>query len=458
MQAPGPVPQLVRRFRLTRRRLVPTKRLTPSQPLRYGARPLTGRSPSGKAEACKASIRRFESDPPLFPTTRCKVGVLHGCSRRFCLMLLRKLTGTVAVVIVLAGSVATSPAFAQSVADSSPADVSAADSASFLGGSLDAVPAGITCSGSNYRRYRQTMDRAWSRYDSERAAPMQQWVAEHVSLEGYSTAFYPFSGPDFVSVHRFFPFADRYVMVALQIAGRPPDLTSSTARCNLVLETFARGAIGFGQLGFFVTEQLYEEFQDGDAVEGITGMLMLMADRSGFAVDNVTPIRIDHQGQISIVDPATSTASDWASVRLQMTRRADGASVTLDYVRLNLSDAWLNDHDHHAQFIREAASQPVVFKAASHMPQLGWFELLNQAVASTSPLVIQDETGVPLELLQQHMSVEIFGEYTGPNDLFPETPHQSLIDAFASGEPGILPFSWGYDKAAGSCLVLATRP
>lgn len=25
-----------------------------------------GRSPSGKAEACKASIRRFDSDPPLF--------------------------------------------------------------------------------------------------------------------------------------------------------------------------------------------------------------------------------------------------------------------------------------------------------------------------------------------------------------------------------------------------------
>jgi hypothetical protein len=356
--------------------------------------------------------------------------------------------------VILAGGVAVSlPGDAR-------AQVSDAVLAQLLGGSLptDEVPAEARLNLAAYERYQERMDAAWSAYDTGRGELIRHW--SQLQLAGVSDehVFYPFSGPDFVTAQRFYPGAERYIMVAMQIAGRPPELDRDTLRSDDIFSTFAQGADAFQRNGFFVTADLYEEFQDGDAVEGITGMLMLMADRTGYEVVTVEPVRADENGDVEVVPETERTARSWASVRLNMVRRADEQPVTLDYLRLNLSDTWLRAHDGDAAFITNAAAGHVVIKAASHMPQRGWFNLLNDAIATTAHSVLQDETGLPWELLTQHMSVRLFGEYLAPNRLFPEAPHQTLIDAYAVADPEVLPFEYGYDKPAGSCLVLAVRP
>lgn len=320
------------------------------------------------------------------------------------------------------------------------------------------LPADAQLSADAYAAHRTRMERAWQLYDDQRGRTLNLWTLEHVDLPTGGTVFYPFSGPDFVTPHRFYPHADRYVMVAMQIAGRPPDFGLSTGHSSTVLEVFRQGASQFGDLGYFITEELYEEFQNGAAVEGITGMLMLMAVREGHEVISIVPIRTDEQGEIVEIDPAQATASDWASVRLRMRDTTDERDVILDYLRLNLGDAWLDRHAGDAAFIRAMAANPMVFKAASHMPETGWFETLVTAALENSPLILQDETGIPYDRLVEHFDVTLYGNYTESNGAFTPGQQPSLRAAYLERqdiEP--LPFDYGYNKPAGSCLTQAVR-
>lgn len=333
--------------------------------------------------------------------------------------------------------------------------------AAILAGAIapDDLPQDALVSSELYAAHRTRMESAWQRYADERGRTLNLWTLEHIDLPAGGTVFYPFSGPDFVTPHRFYPHADRYVMVAMQIAGRPPDFGASAAHSALILDVFRQGASQFGDLGYFITEELYEEFQNGAAVEGITGMLMLMAVREGHEVLSIVPVRVDEQGSVEELDPVQASPSDWASVRMRLRDTTDDREVTLDYLRLNLGDAWLNEHPGDATFIRDMASHPIVFKAASHMPETGWFETLVTAALQHSPHIVQDETGIPYDRLASSFEVTLYGHYTLPNRSFSPGQQPALRLAYAERddiEP--LPFDYGYNKPSGSCLILAVRP
>jgi len=334
------------------------------------------------------------------------------------------------------------------------------ETAAILAGAVElaALPTDALVSSELYAAHRTRIERAWQRYDDERGRTLNLWTLEHVDLPAGGTVFYPFSGPDFVTPHRFHPHADRYVMVAMQIAGRPPDFGVSTVHSGTILDVFRQGASQFGNLGYFITEELYEEFQNGAAVEGITGMLMLMAVREGHEVLSIVPVRLDEQGEIVELDPLQASASDWVSVRLRLRDVTDDRDVTLDYLRLNLGDAWLNEHPGDAAFIRSMAAHPMVFKAASHMPETGWFETLVTAALQYSPHILQDETGIPYDRLAAYFDVTLYGDYTLPNRSFDAGQQPALRAAYGERddiEP--LPFDYGYNKPSGSCLTQAVR-
>ena len=74
-----------------------------------------------------------------------------------------------------------------------------------------------------WKIYTKEVENNWAEYTKKIGDPMVSWAKEHLSMTT-NTIFYPFSGPDFTTVYRLFPQAKRYVMVAMQHAGRPMDL------------------------------------------------------------------------------------------------------------------------------------------------------------------------------------------------------------------------------------------
>ena len=86
----------------------------------------------------------------------------------------------------------------------------------------EGVPAQLQ--GEAWSAYAQAVQRNWKQYHSQIGEPMQAWAGKQIPAF-QNTVFYPFSGPDFATVSQLFPQAKRYVMVAMQAAERPIDLT-----------------------------------------------------------------------------------------------------------------------------------------------------------------------------------------------------------------------------------------
>ncbi|MCA9706799.1 MAG: hypothetical protein KDK70_13185 [Myxococcales bacterium] len=291
--------------------------------------------------------------------------------------------------------------------------------------------------------------------------PMERWAAEVLEHEDGETIFYPFAGPDFVTAHRLYPRAGRYVLVAMQKAGPPPPLAELPAEDRSTTFELHRQIVhNFTRLGFFVTKEMNERYHRELPSAGLTGTLMAFAEREGLAVIDVEPITLDEQGEVVPHPGDRARAATWSSVRLHLRRRADGREVTLDYLRLNLGDWSLRKHEAQRRFVQLMSGHRTLLKAASHLlQQRHGFSVVREALLDNAPSILQDETGLPYDALARGHDVQLYGEYEAPHRLFDADPQAPLAEAYAASgdEVQALPFRIGYRKRAGSCLQYAVR-
>lgn len=306
-----------------------------------------------------------------------------------------------------------------------------------------------------YKAYSARVDAAWTRYDARIAQPMTTWAAAEVPQKPGETVFYPFSGPDLPTVLQLHPNAQRYVLVAIQTAGKPVDMEKLSAKDQAkVFATLSESWSKFGILGFFRTEDLDEAATAKTARIGPTTVLMAFAARMGFKVESVQPIQLDAQsGQVQAAPPDTA---EWRSVRLVLNR--DGRKVVVDYLKQDLSDSGLSKFHAGELFVRSAARNPVVLKAASHLPQDAKFHIIRDAILETAPNVVQDETGMDYALLTQAFEVKLYGHYVKAHRLFKQLKHASLAQAYRERtDVRPLAFRIGYDKSSGFAVQVAAR-
>ena len=304
--------------------------------------------------------------------------------------------------------------------------------------------------------------RTWERKVGD---PLAAWARETIAPSG-GVVFYPFSGPDFATAHRIWPDASRYVFVAYQKAGRMPALgQQGVGAFSSTLRLFQGGLRNFASLGFFVTTEMNERFgRTGDAVaigvEGITGILLMFAELEGFDVESLEPIRIARDGGDVEAHPGDrAKRSTWNSVRLRLRRRADGGSVTLDYLRVDLLDQKLAERPHSQRWLEQVAGHPTLLKAASHLLQRPGFSFLRDTLLERAPSVLQDESGLPYDRLAAAFDVRLFGHFDRFHERFQDKASgRALREAYhvpKLARP--LPFRLGYDKKHASCLQYAWR-
>ena len=105
----------------------------------------------------------------------------------------------------------------------------------------------------------------------------------------------------------------------------------------------------------------------------------------------------------------------------------------------------------------DLAGARVLIKAASHILQSPTgINTLRQLLLDHAPSLVQDETALPYRLLSARFDTRLHGQYKGSNILF--SNDKDLLAAFrATKDPAPLPMRFGYNKAAGSCVIVATR-
>jgi len=306
--------------------------------------------------------------------------------------------------------------------------------------------------------YAGRVDRAFARFETRVAAPMRAWAEQELTQVPGDTVFYPFAGADFPSAHRLYPQAGRYVLVAMQRGGPPPDLDGlDRATLAATLVSYERLLGGFLGRGFFITAEMNAETKgDAAVVTGITGALMVFAAREGFEVVAVEPLRVGADGGVELHPGDRRRASTWDSVRLRL--RRDGQPVVLEYLRVGLSNFTLTPVSPALALMTTLAQGRVILKAASHLPQTREFSVLTDLLLRRAPTIVQDETGVAYDALTGDFAVELHGSFRRVNELFTPTDQAALIAAYArAGAARPLPFHVGYRKGAEACMLVATR-
>lgn len=283
-------------------------------------------------------------------------------------------------------------------------------------------------------------------YEERLGERLVAWAGTELGDSEGATVLYPFSGPDFLTAHRMFPRARRYVLVSREAAGRVGTLRElSGARGEDRLEREARTLEGFLRRGFFLTRDMGRDFP-----EGVAGTLAAFAALEGFVVEGEATMSVSAAGEL--VPDARGSA-----LRLSL-RRRDGTAAVLDFVATDLSDPWLRRAPGVARWLASVAGDRALLKAASHLPQQLGFRAVRDVIVEHARVLAQDETGVDYAALTPAFDVALYGSFTHVNALFASTPQRALAAAFRERtDVRPLPFTLGYKKRSGSCLMIARR-
>ena len=303
-----------------------------------------------------------------------------------------------------------------------------------------------------WKIYTKEVQNNWAEYTQKIGVPMENWAKQHINNSA-DTVFYPFSGPDFTTVYQLFPEAKRYVMVAMQHAGRPMDLGGySPLITDQSLEQLISAWQLYGTHGFFVTSYLDRYFYASQGKIGASTFIAIFLKLQGFDIERATPIRVGAQGEVEELSQDTPV---WNSVRFNATK--NGKPIVLDYLRMDLSNEGLQAAPQNIKFVQDMSVNPTLFKAASHLPQNANFNIIARAVMERAPLIVQDETGIIYTPLSQQFDTTLFGKFTIPHHAF--LGYQAdLIRAYAQ-RTDIQPLSFrvGYYKDGNYVLIVARR-
>ena len=295
--------------------------------------------------------------------------------------------------------------------------------------------------------YNKKVDAAWKRYESAVGSPLAKWSAQEIGRLKDAQVFYPFSGPDFLTINRVYPDATHYVLVALQKAGKPLAIDRLNAQARQKLEKkMGDSWQKFGTLGFFRTHDLDDDQRDSLSL-GTTSILLAFSARLGYRVLSAQPLSFSENEMKWLA--ADGESAKWDSVRIALSKA--GKTITLDYISLDLSDKKLQQSEPVQKWIDASARSPVFLKAASHLLQKPSFSILRQSLLNYSPVLVQDETGLDYTDLKKIGRTRLYGNFVKAHVLFSSTRQQALTEAYKTADPAPppLPFAFSYQKKAG---------
>jgi len=314
-----------------------------------------------------------------------------------------------------------------------------------------------------WAKHREALDSAWNRMESERLPAMRAFQKAELSSRPAAAApvFYPFSGPDALTMTVFFPLSPVYVMVGLEPAGTLPD-PKQLERKNLERYLAATRVTVASELdrSFFITRQMDRQFR-GQVTDGLCLPILELLVRSGHTIQGFRYVRLDDAGKI------VERAADYHApgrignkgLEIEFLTDSDQSAHKLFYFSVNLSNPRLQQNRPFLTFLSTLHGSTTFLKATSYMVHRPEFSIIRERVLSESAAVLQDDSGVPYHFyLPPSWQVQLYGEYVRPYGSFRWLEQPDLRKAYLTQNPKPLPFRIGYGfGAVPSNLLFAIR-
>ena len=308
-----------------------------------------------------------------------------------------------------------------------------------------------------WKAFRTANDAKWRAYDRSRVRPIRRWASRgqlDSAARSLSTVFYPFSGPDLLNVHTYFPQADTYVMIGLEPVGALPT-PAVLAQPNLfkMVQSSLWSVLNFS---FFRTLSMEKDFKTAE-LDGTLPILLLFATRTGHRVVDAQLVHLTAEGTLA---EGAAAAGQTPGSRLLLTD-STGRPQTVYYFSADISDGKLAGNPAVIAFAKSLGPVATFVKSASYLMHKSYFSRIRNVVLNQSQLLLQDDSGIAYDFFDDgRFRITHYGSYTKPIPLFAKHYQHDLFTAYRDSvhRPKPLPFGTGYNHRANeSNLMLAIR-
>ena len=240
-----------------------------------------------------------------------------------------------------------------------------------------------------------------------------------------ATIFYPFGGPDALTMQVLFPGHSKYVLVGLEPPGTLPSVKDLTKKSLNTQLTNIRGSFGaLVRKGYFITQYMDQQYR-GQVLNGLFPTILVLLARTDHTILGFRFVKADADGRlIDREERYKSKDLDWnTGVEIEFQDDKTKALQKLYYFGVNLADARLGKNKAFLNYLDSMGNVVTYMKATSYMPHHKDFEVIKNKIQSASLAVIQDDTGIPYRQIDQSKwQVTLYGKY---DKLFnPFTPYQ----------------------------------
>lgn len=297
--------------------------------------------------------------------------------------------------------------------------------------------------------HRRQSDREWSGIERDSLPAMRAFQKSELSsaLRASAPVFYPFSGPDILTVTSFFPGSPTYVMVGLEPAGTLPSPEKLERKALRKYLEQVRSTLT-SELGrsFFITRQMDRQLR-GQITDGLFLPILELLVRTNHTILGHRYVRLNESGQV--IERASGYKAPGKignkGVEVDFRRDDDHSVHKLFYFSVNLSDERLRDNSPFLCFLSTLKGANTFFKATSYMVHKPDFSIIREQVLSNCASVLQDDSGIPYRFyVSSTWRVQLYGEYVRPYGSFRPLDQPDLRNAYLTSKPKPLAFRIGY--------------
>ncbi len=333
-----------------------------------------------------------------------------------------------------------------------PADTAQTKLAYYLGGMSTGDSMSSIYSNTAWRSYQQDIDKQWQNLETNRLNALKSWGDSTLSdyLNDTLPLFYPFSGPDFLHAHSFYPEASEYYMIALEKVYDLPDIDAfNESQHATFLRSMRKSLRDILSKSYFITTHMMEDLT-AEKADGVLPLFYAFLARTGHEIIDVYPIEVDNLGRIYKHDSLSYDKNQ--AVQFKFRAVGDDKIKTLSYFSRSISDRDLDKvHPNFKTFLEQRIPESNAFvKAASYLMHYEGFGVVRDGILRTADCVFQDDTGIPLRYLDQaQWTIHLLGDYTRPIKNFTDRMYQPDLNALYDNTKKTqkldeLPFSLGY--------------
>jgi hypothetical protein len=329
------------------------------------------------------------------------------------------------------------------------------DEARFLAGmSVKGTPLEALSGSGGWTSHAAALDGAWAALDKHQLKPVAAWASANIGHWATDTTplIYFYSGPDFLYAHAFFPNASTYVLCGIEPIGKLPQVESiPVSAMNASLSTLRDSLDSILNFSFFITKKMKTELVADSRLTGTLPLIYVFLERSGCKITDVSFSGLDKDGHF------TTGKTEAPCVKIDFIGAA-GKPQTVYYFDTDLSDGPI-DHSGFTKWVASLGPAPGFLKAASYLMHGGGFDGSRKFLLDDCPAILQDDSGIPVQYFTKpQWEFRLYGNYTGPIDLFKMYPQPALDAIKAAQKPAPLGFSVGYRWHSGqSSLIFAVK-